>query len=247
MNNKQHYIAARGVHYTKYMRSLSSVVGLPGCKLGFFGTCRCNSCRPHHLINELDKCILLCSNCHLEEHAKEIADKYALIELEIREYIKERQYIKEVTGVCIECKKKFLYKPLRGVLRNLCTKCKDEGKTKKLKQIKNINVNKIRLLAETKPLTEVAKEIGCAYTSLRRFCSKNNITAKSSGYWNKHGYKIDWPPDLILKNMVYEMPLIHLAKKLGVSDNAIKKRCKKRNIPLPKRGYWLVKANSKQQ
>jgi hypothetical protein len=50
--------------------------------------------------------------------------------------------------------------------------------------------------------------------------------------------KIVWPNDEELKILVWSKPLNKLAKELGVSDKAIAKRCKKRNIEYPKHGYW---------
>ena len=55
----------------------------------------------------------------------------------------------------------------------------------------------------------------------------------------KRASKIDWPTDEQLNIKVWEMPLSSLSKELGVSDNAIRKRCLKRNIILPKAGHWL--------
>jgi hypothetical protein len=50
--------------------------------------------------------------------------------------------------------------------------------------------------------------------------------------------KIDWPNDADLSKLVWTKPLIKLGLELGVSDNAIRKRCKKLQIPLPPRGFW---------
>ncbi|MCA9943074.1 MAG: HNH endonuclease [Anaerolineales bacterium] len=41
-----------------------------------------------------------------------------------------------------------------------------------------------------------------------------------------------------LEKLVWEMPTIHVAALLGVSDKAIEKRCKKFGIRKPPRGYW---------
>ncbi len=57
------------------------------------------------------------------------------------------------------------------------------------------------------------------------------------------GQGIDnWPSDQKLAKLVYEKPLTHIAKDLGVSDNAVRKRCLTRDIKLPKNGYWQRKA-----
>jgi hypothetical protein len=41
-----------------------------------------------------------------------------------------------------------------------------------------------------------------------------------------------------LEKLVWEMPTVHVATLLGVSDKAIEKRCKKYGIRKPPRGYW---------
>jgi hypothetical protein len=41
-----------------------------------------------------------------------------------------------------------------------------------------------------------------------------------------------------LYNLVWETPLSKLAKKYNLSDNGLRKVCKKLDIPLPKNGYW---------
>lgn len=50
--------------------------------------------------------------------------------------------------------------------------------------------------------------------------------------------KIIWPTPEEIQKLVWEMPTIHLAKQLGVSDNAIYKFCKKNGLNKPPRGYW---------
>lgn len=48
-----------------------------------------------------------------------------------------------------------------------------------------------------------------------------------------------------LKDMVWKMPMTRVAKHYGVSDVAIKKRCKAMGIETPPRGYWLTTRNDK--
>lgn len=47
-----------------------------------------------------------------------------------------------------------------------------------------------------------------------------------------------WPADAELKKLVWATPLSRLGKDLGLSDNAIRRRCQKRGIELPKNGFW---------
>ena len=53
--------------------------------------------------------------------------------------------------------------------------------------------------------------------------------------------KIVWPSNEELAILVFQKPLMHLSKDLGVSDVAIKRHCIKNNIQIPERGYWLKK------
>lgn len=53
--------------------------------------------------------------------------------------------------------------------------------------------------------------------------------------------KITWPSDVELTKLVWEKPLTILAKELGVSNTAIKNRCKRHNIQKPEQGFWTKK------
>jgi hypothetical protein len=46
-----------------------------------------------------------------------------------------------------------------------------------------------------------------------------------------------------LYRKVWEVPLQRLAPEYGISDVALKKICKKMNIPTPPRGYWAKVQN----
>lgn len=62
---------------------------------------------------------------------------------------------------------------------------------------------------------------------------------------DKGSEKITWPAQEELEKLVWEMSTVQLAKKLGVSDVAIAKRCKKYGIKKPPRGYWKKKEAGK--
>jgi hypothetical protein len=130
---------------------------------------------------ELDKCDLLCSNCHHEEHERiaEIGRK--------ERYEKIRSLVPEKTP--------------GPILKTECSTCK--------KPIR-------RLESEAR-----GKEIFCSLECV----SKNQEKAK-------------WPDKRELETLVWKNPATHLAKIFGVSDKAIKKRCKKLGIETPGPGYW---------
>jgi len=51
-------------------------------------------------------------------------------------------------------------------------------------------------------------------------------------------YRINWPSDISLMDMVWEIPASQIADFLGVSGTALKKYCSSKGIPTPPRGYW---------
>lgn len=51
--------------------------------------------------------------------------------------------------------------------------------------------------------------------------------------------RVDWPSKAKLKKLVWQKPLVHAAKEIGVSDVALKKHCLKLAVELPPRGHWL--------
>jgi len=50
--------------------------------------------------------------------------------------------------------------------------------------------------------------------------------------------KVTWPTRAKLTKLVWQKPMMHLAKELGVTDVAIKKHCVKVGIELPSQGHW---------
>lgn len=58
--------------------------------------------------------------------------------------------------------------------------------------------------------------------------------------------KINWISDEELKLLIESIPMLQIGKRLGVSDNAVRKRCISRGIEYPKRGrgYWTPRSSS---
>lgn len=127
---------------------------------------------------ELDKCLLLCSNCHREEHERLMNEKHAKLEEAVRAVIPRRIPEGPFSYTCVGCGKPFEDPHRKG----------------------------------------------------RLFCS-NSCNTRSQE-------KLDWPEDEDLARLVWESPLSQLAKVLGVSDSAIRKRCKSHGIKTPKKGHW---------
>jgi hypothetical protein len=50
--------------------------------------------------------------------------------------------------------------------------------------------------------------------------------------------RVNWPDKKLLAKLVWQKPLIHAAKDIGVSDVALRKHCLKLGIELPRQGHW---------
>lgn len=87
---------------------------------------------------------------------------------------------------------------------------------------------------ERKAVKKRCGHCGCEITSQSISCRK--CFSKHSTYVKKD--KINWPDKPTLEALVWSKPLIKLAIDLGVTDNAIRKRCLKYKISLPKMGHW---------
>lgn len=51
--------------------------------------------------------------------------------------------------------------------------------------------------------------------------------------------KISWPSKEFFEKVLWEKPTTHIAKELGVSDNAVGKHIKKLGLLKPTRGFWV--------
>lgn len=72
--------------------------------------------------------------------------------------------------------------------------------------------------------------------------SDRNYCSKSCGYFAKRKFDLSKES---LEYLVWKYPTTEVAKRLGVSDVAITKRCKKLRILKPSRGYWAKKKAGK--
>ncbi len=203
---------------------------------------------------ELDKCILLCSNCHAEEHDKEWENRHNL-NLEKASEIKSSTYPKSIKVKCFNCGCSLItYQSRLNRSKNVfCgVGCKNEyfrsfkwpsdeqlikmfykmsvddiciniglsksSVYKKLKSLDLVSNNK----RGRKPATSNKTCETCGNICNNKYCS-HKCSAKGSE-------KIEWPSDEKLKDLICSMSMVKVGKLLGVSDNAVKKRCVSRNI-----------------
>jgi hypothetical protein len=70
-------------------------------------------------------------------------------------------------------------------------------------------------------------------------------TAKRRRYVRrKRRTKIEWPGEEELRVLIWSKPATHVARDIGVTSTAIKKRCEVLGIDTPPRGYWAKKKST---
>lgn len=107
-------------------------------------------------------------------------------------------------------------------LRLLCPNCHTQTETHSGRNVKQYSAHRTEKLEELRKQHRVVHDNQEVYTPYVQ------------------PTKINWPEKEELARLVWEKPLSRLGPDLGVSDNAIRKRCKLYGIPFPSQGYWLM-------
>ena len=131
-------------------------------------------------------------------------------------------------------------------LQLLCSNCHamtDNYRSKKRNQ--SIAIEKISQISKPKlkikPKIKLKDKILCFCQTCQISINKRSTYCKICAKNKYCKTKIVWPSANELEKLVWEMPTQLLAIRLGISDKAIEKHCKKLNILKPPRGYWAKK------
>lgn len=196
---------------------------------------------------ELDKCTLICANCHAEAHYKEKEDKLKEQEQKARLIFNEKKNREYILVSCPTCKKEF--KTSKTELSKTQRHCSSKCWALSVEKINWPSDEKLRELIFTKPLAGLAKELGVTDNAIRRRCKRHKIDLPPKGYWAKKDWrqkdklsfkkpKVERPSKELLNELLWKIPTIKIAKQYNVSDKAVEKWARKYGLEKPKRGYW---------
>ena len=119
--------------------------------------------------------------------------------------------------------------------------------------VHHIDGNRMNNELSNLELLSVQEHMAKHYPTSKRFkkckgCKKYTVRTGADAFkhrycsnecWEKFKCKIVWPTVDEMRGMVFTIPMMSISKKLGVSDVAVKKFCKRNGIETPKRGHWV--------
>lgn len=165
----------------------------------------------NHHDNKLENLQILCSNCHSLEPTFTGGNKRKQ-----KKTIEEYKKAIESSYNCSQACKKLDIKQKGGnynTLKNIVIKY----------GFKYLEPEP-KLIIEKETISPTGKRIRRKYSSKEEF-----IKALTKG---------SYPPDSILKEIVWHKSVLQLSKEYGVCDNSLRNRCYARHIPVPPNGYW---------
>jgi hypothetical protein len=185
-----------------------------------FGKIRANPVSWDKIVKEVKKCILVCSNCHKEIHynSKNLPENYYKFNDDFLEYTKVIN--NEDMTPCSVCGK------LKTLSSTVCSRSCAAKLTNSIDWEKHNIKDKYE---KGKTPGQISSEIGVCLGSVIKRLKKEGIVLKKK-----------CPSKDKLEQLIKEKPFTQIGKEYGVSDNAVRKWCKKYNInsKIYGRGYW---------
>lgn len=177
---KQHLIEVKGggcekCGYNKCSRCLSFHHRDPKKKKFNLDLRNIGNYRWEVVLDEFEKCDLLCMNCHGEHHDSETSKEY-------QSYIKKLS--ESQTTACLNCGLEF--KVRVSVLKKDWGKyCSAKCSSFKSRKVLRPSKEELEKLIWEKPTTKIAENFGVSDKAVEKWCKSYMISKPPRGYWTK--------------------------------------------------------------
>ena len=129
-------------------------------------------------LQEVQKCILVCANCHREIEA----NLYSIEEIKSKQYFdveyanllreEKKNLSKKTIYYCTQCGKQLYEKTITG----LCQDCYHKSTRKAVRP----NREELKTLIRTKPFTQIAIMFGVTDNTIRKWCDAEKLPRKAT-------------------------------------------------------------------
>ena len=133
------------------------------------------------VLEEFNKCDLLCMNCHGEHHDGETNKEYINYEKKLRE---------AQICLCLNCGKEFKM-PSSAIEKGEGKYCSADCYAIRRRVVDRPSKEQLEKLVWEKPVTKIALDYGVSDKAIEKWCKKYEIKKPARGYWSRV-YKRDW-------------------------------------------------------
>lgn len=179
------------------------------------------------LVEEVDKCDLLCCRCHRELHEKEFAIQRRLSKERHEKWLQKIEIPKK-SGKCIDCNKDI------DVYVTRCAECNAVYRRK----VDRPSKEALGKLLWEKPTMQLAEEFGVSDVAISKWAKSYGLSKPPRGYWEKEKSKIIPITKEKLEKLLWEKSITALTKDFKVNGTTINKWIALYGINKPPVGYW---------
>jgi hypothetical protein len=135
------------------------------------------------MVRELDKCVMLCANCHREEHYRQRSERLAVQAALARGSVVRKMGARSILS-CAHCRKPVEVRPSREK-RNMPIHCSLACRRSARRHAAWPRKQRLAEMIWRIPATAIATRLGVSSSAVKRMCARMGIETPPRGHWAK--------------------------------------------------------------